>query len=188
MHDTTTLLPSGPSEQQARLAMRSYAERGEWTTAEDTSNDTGDRPTGAYGGRALPDAPRRGGGGRASTAAPALPFGEGGQVRDDGADGARVPCGDDPSAPPRAPGRRRAVPCAGGSVPAALIARPLGGPEAIARRAAPGVRERRGRAAVAAASASTTGPVTQWCQSPASRSIGTPPWRTLRPRCIGGDR
>jgi len=186
MHNTTPLLPSGPSEQQARLVMWSCAKRGVWTTAEDTTRDTGDGPRRADGGHALPDAPRGGAGGRASAAAPAQPSAEGGQELDDAAVEARVPCGDDPSAPPRAPGRRRAVACAGGSVPAALIALPLGAKDA-ARRTAAGVRERGGRAvavvAVRAASTGTTERVTPWCQTPVSRSaVATSP-RGLRPRC-----
>jgi len=186
MHNTTPLLPSEPSEQQARLVVWSCAERCVWTTAEDTTHDPGDGPTGRHGGRALPDVPRRGARGRATAAAPALPSGEGGQELDDGAVEARVPCGDDPSVSPRAPGRRRAVACAGGSVPATLIALPLGAQRA-ARRTAAGVRERRGRAvatvAVRAATAGTTEHVTPWCQTPASRSTVVMSLRGLRPRC-----
>jgi hypothetical protein len=185
MHNTTPLLPSEPSEQQARLAMWSCAEQCVWTTAEDTTHDPGDRLTGPHGGPALPDVPR-GAGGRASAAAAALPSGEGGQELDDDAVEARGPFGDDPSVSPRAPGRRRAVACAGGSVPAALIALPLG-VEGAARRMAAGVRERRGSAvavvAVRAASAGTTERVTPWCQTPVARSsVATSP-RGLRPRC-----
>jgi len=186
MHNTTPLLPSEPSELQARLVMWSCAKRGVWTTAEDTTSDTGDGPTGPHGGPAMPDGPRRRAGGRASAAAPALPSGEGGQKLDDDAVEARVPFGDDPSAPPRAPGRRRAVACAGGSVPAALIALPLGA-QGAARSTAAGVRERRGRAvamvAVRAASTGTTERVTPWCQTPASRSTVVMSLRGLRPRC-----
>lgn len=90
MHNTTPLLPSEPSEQQARLVMWSCAERGVWTTAEDTTRDTGEGPTGPHGGHALPDVPR-GAGGRGGAAAPALPAGEGGQELDDPAVETRVP-------------------------------------------------------------------------------------------------
>ena len=186
MHTTTPLLPSEPSEQQARLVMWSCAERGVWTTAEDTITDPGEGSTGPHGGPALPDAPRGGAGGRASAAAPALPSGEGGQELDDAAVEARVPCGDDPSVSPRAPGRRRAVACAGGSVPAALIALPLG-VQGAARRTAAGARERRGRTsalvALRAVSTGTTERVTPWCQTPGSRSTDAMSPRGLRPRC-----
>jgi len=186
MHDTTTLLPSGPSEQQARLVMWSCAERGVWTTAEDTTTNPGNRPSGPDGGPALSDGLRRGAGGRASAAALPLPSGEGSQELDDAAVEARVPCGDDPSVSPRAPGRRRAIACAGGSVPAALIALPLG-VEGAARCTAADDRERRGRAvaavAVRAASTGTTERVTPWCQTPVSRSTVAKSPRGLRPRC-----
>lgn len=186
MHNTTPLLPSEPSEHKARLVMWSCAERCVWTTAEDTTRDHGSGPTEPHGGRALPDAPRRGAGGRASAGAPALPSGKGGQELDDGAVEARVPCGDDPSVSPRAPGRRRAVARAGDSVPAALIALPLG-VEGAARCTATGVRERRGPAVAVAtvrrASTGTTGPVTPWCQTPVSRLRVAKNPRGLRPRC-----
>jgi len=186
MHDTTTLLPSGPSEHQAQLVMWSCAERSVWTTAEDTTSDTSDRPTGPKGGPARPDAPRGGARGRASAAAPALLSGESGQVRDGAAVEVRVPFGDDPSAPPGASGRRRAVGCAGGSVPPALIALPLG-VEGAAQRTAAGVRERRGPAvavvAVRTTSVRTTERVTPWCQTPESRSTVATGRRGLRPRC-----
>jgi hypothetical protein len=186
MHNTTSLLPSEPSEQQARLVMWSCARRCVWTTAEDTTHDPGDGPTGPHGGRALPDAPRGGAEGRANAAAPALPSGEGGQELDDAAVEACVPCGDDPNVSPRAPGRRRAVACAGGSVPAALIALPLG-VEGAARCTTARVRERRGRAVavvtVRCTSTGTTERVTPWCQTPVSRSAVAKNPRGLRPRC-----
>jgi hypothetical protein len=189
MRDTTTLLPSLPSEQQARLVMWSCGVRDEWTTAEDTATDRGDRPTDTHGGAALPDAVRRNGGGCASAHAPALPFGEGGQAPPGDATAARLPCGDAPSAPSRAPGRRRASACAGGSHRAALIPLPLGEQEEHARRTVAGVRERRGRAvalvAVDVAMASTTGRVTPWCQTPEPRSVLAVSPRGLRPRCGG---
>jgi hypothetical protein len=178
--------PSEPSEQKARLVMWSCARRCVWTTAEDTTHDSDDGPTGWHGGRALPDVPRRGAGGRASAAAPALPSGEGGQELDDAAVEARVPSGDDPSVSPRAPGRRRAVACAGGSVPAALIALPLG-VEGAGRCSADGVGERRGPAVAVAtlrsASTGTTERVTPWCQTPVSRSTVAKYLRGLSPRC-----
>jgi hypothetical protein len=186
MHTTTPLLPSKPSERKARLAMWSCAERDVWTTAEDTTHDPGDGPTGPHGGRALPDAPRGGAEGRASAAAPVLPSGKGGQELDDAAVEACVPCGDDPSVSPRAPGRRRAVARAGGSVPVALIALPLG-VEGAARCTAAGVRARRGRAVAVAtvrcASTGTTERVTPWCETPVSRSTVAKNLRGLRPRC-----
>jgi hypothetical protein len=189
MRDTTTLLPSVPSEQQARLVMWSRGVRDEWTTAEDTAIDQGDRPTDTHGGAALPDAGRRDGGGRATAHAPALPFGDGGQAPRGDATPARRPCGDAPSAPSRAPRRCRASACAGAWSRAALIPLPLGEQEADARRTAAGVRERRGRgvasAAVLPAAAGTTRPVTQWCQSPDLRSVECEQPRTLRPRCSG---
>jgi hypothetical protein len=185
MHTTTPLLPSEPSEQKARLVMWSCAERCEWTTAEDTTRDTGERPTGPQGGDALPDVPCDSGG-RASAAAHVLPSAEGGQDLDDAASETCVPCGDDPSVSPRAPGRRRAVACAGGSVPAALIALPLG-VEGAARCTTAGVRERRGRAVAVATvrctSTGTTERVTPWCQTPVSRWTAATSPRGLRPRC-----
>jgi hypothetical protein len=186
MHNTTPLLPSGSSEHKARLVMWSCAERCVWTTAEDTTRDTGEGPRRPHGGPALPAVPR-GAGGRGGAAAPTLPAGEGGgRELDDAAVEARVPCGDDPSVSPKAPGRRRAVACAGGSIPAALLALPLG-VEGAARCTAAGVRTRRGRAvvvaAVRAASAGTTERVTPWCQTPVSRSSVVMSPRGLRPRC-----
>jgi hypothetical protein len=187
MRDTTTLLPSVPSEQQARLVMWSCGAQGEWTTAEDTASDQGDRPTNTHGGAALPNAVRRDDGGGATAHAPALPFGDGGQAPRGDATAARRPCGDAPSAPSRAPGRRRASACAGGSSRAALISLLLGEQEAHTRRRAAGVRERRGRAvalvAVDVAMAGTTARVTPWCQTPESRSGVAMSPRGLRPRC-----
>lgn len=192
MEHTTTLLPSVPSKQQARLVMWSCGACDEWTTAEDTPNHLGDRPTDTHGGAALPDAQRRDGGGRATAHAPALPSGEGGRAPYSVVAASRCPCGDAPSAPQGAPGCRRANACAGASSRAALIPLPLGEQEAHARRRAAGVRERCGRAvasaAVVPAVAGTTGPVTQWCQSPDSRSVEREHPRTLRPRCGGASR
>jgi hypothetical protein len=186
MQDTTNLLPSVPSEQQARLVMWSCGVRDEWTTAEDTATDQRDRPTDTHGGAALPDAVRRDGGGRATADAPAAPFGDGGQAPRGDAIAAHRPCGDAPSAPSRAPGRCRAFACADGSSRAALIPLPFGEQEAHARRAAAGVRERRGRAvalvAVDVAMAGTTGRVTPWCQTPLGRSVTPRMPRGLHPR------
>src|SRR5260370_11561963 len=149
MRDTTTLLPSVPSEQQARLVMWSCGVRDEWTTAEDTATEQGDRPTDTYGGAALPDAVRRDGGGCASAHALAPPFGEGGQAPRGDATAVRLPCGDAPSAPSRAPGRRRASARAGASPRPAPIPLPLCEPEAHEPRWAAGVRDPRRPAAAA---------------------------------------
>jgi hypothetical protein len=175
MHDTTTLLPSVPSEQKARLVMWSWSASDEWSTAEDPATIPGHRPTEGRGGTALHDAPRGGTGGRATAHAPATEADEGEALRG-GIATSHGHSGDAPSAPSGAPGCRRSIACAGASCHAPLIPLPLGVQEAHGRRVAAGARERRGCAAgsvVDVAMAGATDRVSPWRQSPL-RSLKEP--------------
>lgn len=124
MHDTTSLLPSVPSEQKARLVTWSWSATDESSTAEDPATIPGHRPTEGRGRTALHDAPRGGTGGRATAHAPAPEADEGEALRG-GIATSHDHSGDAPSARSGAPGCRRSIARRGALHYAQLIPRPL---------------------------------------------------------------